>query len=155
MSFGEHWGSVSVDQDGQGEAPEPGVYDVTLDDAKAFTSKGGKDVLVFEFRVVSGQAMGHRWDEFYAFNNAARTKTAKSVCSRMGVPIDEVASLPELDAEVKRLIGGYFEIEVVQNGEYRNVFVQGRATPSSDLPAQSDPVAVAQMTPESGDDVPW
>lgn len=146
------WANTNIDDQGDGrEAPEPGTYDITLDDARAFTSKAGRDVVILDMRVVSGEAMGHRWTEMRGFKTEGQTKAAKATCARLGVPIDEVANLQELDAELKRLVGGYFEVEIVQNGEWRNVYVQGRATPG-DLPATPTPTPAADVP---DDDVPF
>lgn len=154
MSFDESWGHASVDNDG-GEAPEPGIYDVAIDDAKAFTSRAGKDVLIFELRVVTGPAMGHQWTEMRGFDTAPQTKAAKSMCHQLDVPVDEVESLEGLDQQVKGLIGRYFEVDIVQNGQWRNCYVRGPSatTPAgSDLPSQ--PVA-APAAPVDEEDIPF
>lgn len=154
MTFdAQAWQQASTDREDT-EAPDPGLYDVALDDAKAFTSKAGNAVIVVEFRVVAGQNMGHRWSDVRGLQSEGAVKAAKAMCSRLGIRVDEVTSLDDIDTALKTLKGRYFEVEVVQNGEYRNSYVQGPATSSSsDIPTPDDVADARQAAAD--DDVPF
>ena len=122
----------------QKDPPPPGLYDVSVENARAFTSKQDKDFLVIELRAVSGRLEGHEWSVLFGFETEGAIKFAKGACERLGVDVAAVASLDELDTAVKGVVGEYLEVEVKQNGEYLNTYIQQRVTPgepgTSDIP---------------------
>lgn len=168
MSFPtDAWNAASVDQqDGNNEAPDPGMdgkasFDVLLDDARAFTSKAGNAVIVLDLRVMGGPMDSYQWAELRGLKTDGQIKAAKATCARMGISVDEVTGLEDLDAQLKECKGRYYEIEVVQNGEYRNVYFQGpaSATPASDVPnnlPSTEEVAAARAAAYGDDeDIPF
>lgn len=134
------WKNATTDQLPENEPPEPGNYMVTVRDAGAFTSKAGNDIVKAELEILPGnEYAGHRWTVISGFKSEGATGVTKALCSRLGVRIDDVASLGELDTELRGVIGQYYEVAVKQNGEYRNTYVNDRITaaPSSDVPSDT------------------
>lgn len=142
--------------------PEPGTYVVALEDAKAFTSKAGNSVMVLDLRVTGGDADGYAWGEVRGFANDGQIKAAKATCSRIGVDVDHVTSLDEIDELLKQHVGEFYEVNVVQNGDYRNVYVNGHASgdfqaPQTDVPADTSDFEPA-ASPAGGvpdEDIPF
>lgn len=155
MSFGDQWGAATVGENDRSDPPEPGIYQVAVTDAKAFTAKSGSDYLIVELRIVSGHGIGHEWSLVANLSTEGGVKAAKNISARLGLPIEHIASLEDLDREVKIPIGSYFEVEVVQKGEWRNTYIKGPATADvSDVtPAEPASVGAAQSTVD--DDIPF
>lgn len=157
------WQSTSIDQNDETEAPEPGAYDVTVTDARAFVSKAGNAVIVIDFQVLGGQSHGHQWTELRGLKTEGQIKAAKATCARLGVDVDTVFGLEDIDAQLKGCIGLYYTVEVKQNGEWRNVYVQGRCDtppPTTDVPAgdflpSKEEAAAAVAAAKATDDVPF
>ena len=161
MSFQEQWGSATVNDSDKSSPPEPGTYEVALDDARAFTAKSGTDWFVVAFRVVTGQGIGHQWSVLANLAKDGGVAAAKSMSAKLGVPIDEVNCLEDLDRLAKLQVGGYYAVDVVQKGDFRNTYIRERVTgetPASDVPASDVPVpdAVgAGFAAVDDDDIPF
>lgn len=148
------WQRADINSDDNATAPDPGTYEVKVTDGRAFTSKAGNTVLIVELEVLTGPAAGHRWPEVRGFKSDGQVKAAKSMCARLGIEVGEITSLDALDTAVKAVIGSYFGVDVVQNGDYRNVFVGDRltATVPTDVPFNEGEFETAPVT---DDDVPF
>jgi hypothetical protein len=143
VSFSETWEKATVDGTENTSPPPEGEYEVALISASAFTSKKGTEIVKRELRVVSPQQQGHEWTEIRSFGTQGAANAAKATCFRLGVDVDAVSSLEELDVELKALGGRYYEAKVVRNGEYLNTYIEGDATPVADfqpapVPADDD-----------------
>jgi hypothetical protein len=117
-------------------------------------------VIVLEMKVVGGPLDTYQWTELRGLKSEGQIKAAKATCSRLGVDVESVFGLEDIDAQLKALVGGYFEIEVVQNGEWRNVYVQGRAgkAPASDVPSDfptKEEAAAAVTGAKDDEDIPF
>jgi hypothetical protein len=89
--FASTWGSASTNPQDQDDAPPPvGKHSVSLDDARAFTSKQGNEVLVAEFRVLDGPHEGVKWSVLHGFKNEKAAGVAKSFCAELGVDVESV-----------------------------------------------------------------
>lgn len=166
MSFDQAWaaaGDVDDQQTDNTDPPEPGVYDVALTDFRAFESKQGNEVLVVDWQVIAGPLKDYAWTQLGGFKTEGSAKAAKSMCARLGVNVAQVTSLAQLDQEGKAQIGGYYQVEIVQNGEWRNLYVQQKLQPggpgTSDLP-DNDRVPSQQELDEAraaadDGDTPW
>lgn len=152
------WQQADIDNTADSKAPEPGVYETSVQDARAFTSEKGNDVMVVELRVLSGPEEGHTWSEVRGFKNEGSIKAAKSMCARLGVDVASINSLDRLDTALETVIGQYYAIEVKRNGEYLNTYITGRLTsapPKSDVPNDGfEPVAASAASTAGEDDPP-
>jgi hypothetical protein len=156
------WQKTSIDQDAS-EAPEPGTYDVVVTDGRAFTSKAGNPVIVIGFEVLGGPYNGHQWDELRGLKTEGQIKAAKATCARLGVDVDNVFSLEDIEQQLKGCVGNYYTIDVKQNGDYLNTYVQGRCEtppPASDIPTtdvlpSKEEAAAALAAAEADDDIPF
>jgi hypothetical protein len=146
VSFTETWSKATVDGTENTSPPPEGLYEVALTGASAFTSKKGTEIVKLEFRVMSAQENGHEWTEIRSFGSQGAANAAKATCFRLGVDVDQVTSLDELDTELKGRTGRYYEAKVVRNGEYLNTYIEGDATPAGQEPAAG---------PANDDDVPF
>lgn len=161
------WQAASIDQqDGSNEAPDPGpsgkaTFDVALDDARAFVSKAGNAVIVLDLRVTGGPMDSYQWSELRGLKTDGQVKAAKATCARLGVDVGAVTGLEDLDALLKERVGNFYEIDVVQNGEYRNVYVQGPASdvqssfPSREQINEARTLAESAKDEQFGADAPW
>ena len=153
MSFSENWSKATVDGSENTSPPPEGTYEVALVQASAFTSKKGAEIVKLEFRVVSVKEQGHEWTEIRSFASQGAANAAKATCFRLGVDVETVATLEELDSELKACAGRYYEVTVKRNGEYLNTYVEDVVTPSGGTPPAGDfqPAPV----PLLDDDVPF
>ena len=159
--FADTWANAPVDGDSN-DPPDPGTYYVSVQDARAFVSKAGKDTMVVEFRVLDGPKEGYIYPVFFGFEENRVGITKKFVAS-LGVDIDQ-PTLEALDAALKLIVGTYYTVDVVQRGTFRNTFVNGRMTgaevptPVSDVPGAAEgefePVSTP-VTGETGEPLPW
>jgi hypothetical protein len=146
VSFADTWAKATVDGNENTSPPPEGVYEVALIAASAFTSKKGSEIVKLEFKVMSVNEQGHEWTEIRSFGSQGAANAAKATCHSLGADVD-VASLEDLDGELKALVGRYYEAKVVRNGEYLNTYIEGDATPVSDF--QPAPL------PAGDDDIPF
>lgn len=161
MTFNpQQWNTTTVDNGGNSDAPDPGTYEVLLTDGKAFTSKAGNDTVVIELRVATGPAAGHEWSVLGSFRDEKATRATKTIMARLGMSgIDEIASLDEFDTRLKELVGNWYTVDVVQNGEWRNTYFNGKVDntpPAPDVPADtSDFQPAAAGGAKADDDIPF
>lgn len=127
------------------DPPVPGTYDVVVSDARAFTSSKGNDVLILNWTITTGPQTGYSWSDVRGFKTEGAIKAAKALCTSLGVDVDGIGALEDLDAAVKQQLGEYFRVEVAQNGSYRNVYIKGKpeGTPVSDVPGEFPAAAAA------------
>lgn len=147
MSFEDTWANASVDQTDDNSPPD-GMYDAALVDAGAFTSKQGNDVAKLEFQTVDKQ---YDWTMILGFGSPKQAGFSKATCMKIGVNVESVSSLDELDEALKAQVGGFFEVTVERNGEYVNTYVNDGATPG-DVPPP-DPVPATACFGD--DDIPF
>jgi hypothetical protein len=152
VSFQQHWPNATADGTNSNnlQPPDEGLFDVALIDAGAFTSKRGADIAKVEFRVVSQAYNGAEWAVLLGFDTQTKANIAKATCAQIGVDVETVESLDELDTALKEKVGGYYTVEVKRNGEYLNTYIQGEA----DV-APPEPAAVAAGQPITDDDIPF
>lgn len=124
MSFDDNWQHAKVgESDGTLDPPDEGDFEVRLVDARAFTSKAGKDIVVLEVRVVDGGPHNdYQWTELRNFASQGAANAAKTTCDRIGVDVENIASLDDLDEALKQRIGDHCEVTVKRNGEYLNTY---------------------------------
>lgn len=142
------WANTTTDFDASAP-PEPGIYEVLLEDGRAFTANSGKDFLVLTWRIATGPHAGHQWDALHGFGSEGAVKVAKSMLIKIGIDTDAIRSLDEMDRAVKHATGDWYVVEVKQNGEYRNTYVTSKIkapASGSDVPADPD---LFQTTPDS------
>ncbi len=149
MSFAEAWTSATTDTE-RSEAPEPGVYEVTLEDARAWTAQSGTDWFAVDLHVIAGASTGHQWSVLANLSKEGGVKAAKSMSAKLGVAIDEVSGLADLDRLLKVQVGNYYEVDVVQRGDFRNTYIRDRIT--GEQPAESDVPSDFPSADSSGSD---
>ncbi len=133
-------------------APDPGTYRACLSEGtRAFTSKNGKDLVKFAWTIVDGPARGYEFNDMKGFQSPGAVNALKATCARLGVDTN-VSTLEDLNGRVRAQIGDWYEIEVVQNGQYRNVYVQGKISPPD--PGDTSSFVPAE-TQAKADEVPW
>jgi hypothetical protein len=148
MSFSDTWPNATVDdQPDRTQPPEPGTgYTVIVRDAKALTAKNsGEDWVIIELEGIDGAA-------------AQQAGFTKRVVRDLGVDIDSIsgASIEELDQALKPVIGQYFSVDVVQNGDYRNTYFRGPATVRQDeLPAAAVSGGPGSAVDDDGTTIPF
>jgi hypothetical protein len=161
--FDSAWGSATVDGDEQSnfDPPPDGDHVIELRKASALTSKKGDDWVVLELRELRS---GHDWTVMLGFKNQGQANLTKTACSRLGVQVDEVFSLEQLSQELERHTGGYFEVAVKTNGEYRNTYVNGPARQAdamaaagsvSDVPVPQQELAPVKAAAVVDGPAPW
>lgn len=154
------WQQADINTEDRSGAPDPGTYTIALEDARAFESKAGNSVIVLDVKVVGGDLDGYSWGEVRGLESEGQIKAAKATCSRIGVDVEQVTSLEEIDALLKQHVGSFYDVNVVQNGAYRNVYFNGRVTSfaaESDVPVDTSDFEPAPVPggPVSDDDIPF
>lgn len=149
MTFAETWEKATSDGNENSSPPPEGTYEIALIGASAFTSKKGSEIVKLELRVVSAGEQDHEWTEIRSFGSQGAANAAKATCFRIGVDVDNVSSLDELDTELKTHVGAYYSVNVVRNGEYMNTYFE-EATQPAEVPVDFQPAPVPD-----DDDVPF
>lgn len=139
------------------EPPADGTHTgCTLRDAGAFTAKSGKDFVKFEWETTTG----HQWTVLQGFKSDAQTAVTWSEVGKLGINPVDIATLEQLDAELKKHVGSYYDLAVKTNGQFRNTYISGPSV-------GTNPVVTGQMatsaagsasTPPAGvadDDIPF
>lgn len=154
MSFTDNFNNADPDAAStDGEPPADGTYDVTLIDARAFTSKNGHDVLTLKIRDNTG---GHEWTVLQGFKSQAQANVTKKVVRALGASIDAVSSIDELDGRVKEKVGNYYTVEVKRSGQWTNTYFQENAAPvQPDIGGFEPAPAPATIATGGDDDVPF
>lgn len=153
MSFDvSAWKNTSIDNESKDPPPE-GEYEVAIDSAEFFVSKAGNPVIKLSLRVTSaGDQQGYTWDEIRGMGTPGQMKAAKATCSRLGIDVESIDSEEQLDAELRACIGRYYEINVKQNGDYLNAYI------NSQVHGVEEPVdftAAPVGAADSDDDIPF
>lgn len=154
MSFTENWSKATIDGTENTSPPPEGKYEVALTDASAFVSKKGSEIVKLELRVVSVNEQGHEWVEIRSFATQGAANAAKATCHRLGIDVESVSSLDELDTELKTCVGRYYAVNVVRNGEYVNTYVEDIVTPQAAAEPEFKPAGFKPATVDD-DDAPF
>lgn len=143
---------ATVGNDGNDlEPPADGTYGgCTLRDAGAFTAKSGKDFVKFEWETTAG----YRWTVLQGFKSDAQTAVTWSEVSKLGINPVAITDLDQLDKALKAYVGGYYDIAVKTNGNFRNSYVNGPSVGSNPVVQQTSAAASPATTPPA-DDMPW
>lgn len=155
MSFDSTWPTADPDAVGNtdnGEPPEPGIYDVVLIEASAFTSKKDEDWVVLKWQILGTE---HDWSVLLGFRSEAAANFTKRECRELGVNVDGVGSLDELDTALKVQVAKFFKVEVVQNGNFRNTYIRGSGSPSTDIPVDPSEFAPVNAGGVPDEDIPF
>lgn len=110
--------SAAEPPEGLGEVPD-GTYQVMCEACRVGLTKSQKDCLKWEFVVVSGPYQDRKIFKTSLFTDKAMgfLKRDLEVC---GVVLDTFSDLP---ANLLTIIGGFYEIVVKTNGEYKNIYI--------------------------------
>lgn len=148
MTFDQAWKNADPDAVGSdtGEPPEPGTYTAALMNAEAFLSKAKEAWVKLVWKIEAGD-----WTVLLGFKSQGQANFAKNQIRELGVDVDGVSDLDELNAALTGVEGSFFDVEVVQNGEYRNTYVRGKA-PESSVPSLDAAITSGQIPTE---DVPF
>lgn len=133
MTFEQQWANASADENPPSnmDPPGEGAFQVALTAAKALVSKKGNEVVILELRAVGPPSDGYEWTHFLRFEPQGVANIAKRTCHLIGVAVDAVESLDDLNEALQEHVGNYYDIEVKRNGDYLNVYFDG---PSQSLP---------------------
>lgn len=165
MTFTDTWQNANPDAVGGGddnlEPPADGQYTATLKDAAAFSSKDGRP---FCKLVLCDEEQDYTWAVLLGFKSEQQANVTKRQIRELGVDVDEIGDLGDLDAAVKQHVGEFFDVGVKTSGKFRNTFINGAATgvPTgrSDVPTDTSdfappPAQAAVSAPVGDDDIPF
>ena len=124
-SFGDQWASGEVDF--SYDPPPVGEYALLLLEAEAATGNDGYGFVLFRFQTVGYGAQ--KFEDYRSFSSDARARAARKICERMGA-YGPYPSADGLHAALQPLVGRVYKARIVQRGEYRNLFVDGVASPA-------------------------
>lgn len=157
MSFDPSaWSAASTEGPEGGEAPPPGLYEVSIETAEVFQAKSsGDDFIRMAYKVMVGPLTGHEWSEVRGLTPKA-VPVQKAHCKKLGIDVDKVGSLDDLDAALRGVVGGYASVKVKKNGQYLNTDVVARHSGpvGSDVPSTVGAGAPAPPA-EGDDDIPF
>lgn len=155
------WQNTPTDQNGdRNPPPSPdGTYEVILKDGKAITANSGDDYVILTLEVASGDQGGYTWDELRSFKSDGARGATKTTLSRLGIDVDSLTCLEDIDQAVKDKIGTWYTVDIRQNPKderYRNVYVNGTVEPKgTDVPAPDPAEFAATGAPANDDNVPF
>lgn len=151
-SFSESWGTADPDAVGGGEdnPPTDGRHDVALIEAKAFTSKAGKDVVTLKWQTVD---KAHEWTGLHGFKTQGAANFTKKTVRALGVDLDNVTTLDSLDQALTEKVGNYYVVDTKQNGDFHNTYLVEDAQPAAPdlagLPPAPAPVVAGSTADDS------
>lgn len=152
VGFNDTWPNATADGNSDDTTPpEPGLYEAALIVAKAFVSNAGDDWVKLEFRDV---ASGYDWAVLLGFKSQKQANVTKAACAKVGVNVEDVDSLEELSSALGCFEGRFFEVEVKQNGEFRNTYINGECE-TSEIPADTSGMQPVGATHNPDDDIPF
>lgn len=152
--FTQIWASADSSAS-EGPPPEDTYDPCALLDADVFTSKKGERWFKATWRVLDGEHKGHEWDDLGGFKTPKQAGFTKDKIAALGVDVDSITDEDALKDALGAVIGGYYELRIVQNGEFRNTYVEGRSRSdegSSDIPNDLPEPAVE---PTDDEDIPF
>lgn len=150
MTFAATWPHADADAVG-GESgddmtpPADGLHEVTLTGGGAWTSKSEADWVRFEF--VTNDELQHKWTVLLGFKSQSQANMTKRKLRELGVPVDDLGSLDEIDAAIKGQIGSYFTVRVERDGKFENTYVEGPAVADGAPVPAAAPAAAAPAAP--------
>jgi len=120
------WGNAESEFN-RDEPPAPGDYEVRLTDTDIFSAQDGRQFAKVTYTVLTGYARDHVWGVIHTLDatkpdgepNGGLAITKRTLRD-LGVRVDEVRSVVELRAELERVKGGLYLVEVSRNGQYVN-----------------------------------
>lgn len=122
------------------EPPPDGTYGgCTLRDAGAFTAKSGKDFVKFEWETTDG----YRWTVLQGFKSDAQTAVTWSEVGKLGIDPMQMSDLSQLDDALKGCVGGFYDVAVKTNGQFRNTYINGPSLGTNPVVQQSSSQAQA------------
>jgi hypothetical protein len=151
------WNTTKAEGFAENETPAPGMYTVTVTEAK-FTMTGeskDKPTIIVEYRTADGK----QWADVKQLTSEGRIKSAKILMRDLGLDPDALTSQEAIHAGLKSIEGRYFTVETKDStavnqatGQfYRNTSIHGPAQPVQT--SSPTPAPVAQTTPD--DDLPF
>lgn len=140
LNFGALWQNANPDAvGGENEPPEPGRYEAALIDAGAAISKKEKPYQKMVWQRLEDK---YEWTVIHGFGSEGAANMAKREARAVGVDVDSITSLDELDAGLKAQVGGYYIVDVQRSGDFTNTYVSGTLT--GDVPVDApEPVPAA------------
>jgi hypothetical protein len=151
MGFNDTWENATAKGGGDNQPPEPGLYEAALTDTDAFVSKAGDEWVKLTLRRVTDN---HEWDVMLGFKSQKQANVTKGTLARIGVAVDEVASFDDFKSALKAVEGRYYEVEVKQNGDFVNTYINEQVDGEPEVPADT-----ADMQPAaaggSDEDIPF
>lgn len=138
------------------DPPADGTYGgCTLRDAGAFTSKAGNDGVMLEWETTEGT----RWKVWSGFKSEKQSAVTWSDVGKLGVDPMGIDSLDDLDAALKNCIGGYYDLAVKTNGQFRNTYINGASAGSNPVVSgqsqMAHAAAPAAAAAPADDDIPF
>lgn len=124
--------------------PPVGKYQAVLESARGFVSKKGNEILALDWKVASGDLTGKEWTVIQGMSPKQRTPV-RILLENLGADLTAIEAAIEKGEEpveaigtaLKQLAGTYYDVDVVQNGQYVNTNVTGTHVPASSQ-ARSD-----------------
>lgn len=154
--FADTWGSANPDAAGNDNEAPLGDHTVALTAARAYMSKKKNEPWVsLTLKVVvprNGIEAGYEWDELFGFRSQKQANVTKKTVRDLGVDVDNVGgSITDLHDALQVQLGKYYEVEVVQSGDWRNTYIKGEAL-GSDIPTDAPQADVPEAEKE---DIPF
>jgi hypothetical protein len=143
------WNATKAGEFAENETPAPGMYTVTVTEAKFALTGEGKDkpTIIVEYRTADGK----QWADVKQLTSEGRIKSAKILMKDLGLDPDALTSQDAIHAGLKSIEGTYFDVQIKESsalntktGEfYRNTSILGRATSAASLSPTPAPAPVA------------
>jgi hypothetical protein len=148
------WNQTKAEGFSENETPPPGVYLVTVTEAKFAQTGENKDkpTIIVEYRTADGK----QWADVKTLTSEGRIKSAKILLRDLGLDPDALTSQEAIHAGLKSIEGTYYDVTVKASNSlnpttgqpYLNTYVNGKhtaglPTPSPTIETGAVPAATA------------
>ena len=152
------WNQTKAEGFSENETPPPGVYLVTVTEAKFALTGESKDrpTIIVEYRTADGK----QWADVKTLTSEGRIKSAKILLRDLGLDPEALTSQEAIHAGLKSIEGTYYDVTVKASASvkpdgtpYLNTYVNGKH--SAGLPSPTIETGVAAPAATADDEIPF
>lgn len=149
------WNNTKAEGFSENETPPPGIYLVTVTEAKFALTGESKDkpTIIVEYRTQDGK----QWADVKTLTSEGRIKSAKILMRDLGLDPDALTSQEAIHAGLKSVEGTYFDVTIKASSSlkpdgtpYLNTYVNGKHT--AGLPTPSPTVETGAVPAATSDE---
>lgn len=155
------WNTTKAEGFPENETPPPGVYLVTVTEAKFALTGESKNVptIVVEYRTQDGK----QWADVKTLTSEGRIKSAKILMRDLGLDPEALTTQEAIHAGLKTVEGTYFDVTVKESNSvnattgkpYLNTYVNGKHAGGLPTPSPTIETGAPLAAPTVDDAIPF